>query len=116
MQQVKTLHSGCFYNILIIIGLIVFVLPYYTYRLFREKGFGLRFKQQVFGQVDEKEIEDVITRFNTFADKVIRGDILSSLFLISSSILYKKLLRCSAIEASLVSFPKNSTKYEYFSD
>lgn len=48
------------YNLLIIIVLLVFVLPYYTYRLFREKGFGLRFKQQVFGQVDDKEIENVI--------------------------------------------------------
>lgn len=47
------------YNILILIVLFVFVLPYYTYRLFTEKGFGLRFKQS-FGFVDEKEIEKVV--------------------------------------------------------
>lgn len=46
------------YNILIIIVLVVFVIPYYTYRLFTEKGFGLRFKQSL-GLVDDKEIEKV---------------------------------------------------------
>ena len=33
------------YNILILIVLVLFIVPYYTYRLFTEKGFGLRFKQ-----------------------------------------------------------------------
>lgn len=47
------------YNILILIVLVVFVVPYYTYRLFREKGFALRFKQS-FGFVDDKEIERVM--------------------------------------------------------
>ncbi|MGM9519699.1 MAG: 3-deoxy-D-manno-octulosonic acid transferase, partial [Phascolarctobacterium sp.] len=48
------------YNILILIVLVVFVLPYYTYRLFTEKGFGLRFKQQVFGNIAEEEIAKVM--------------------------------------------------------
>ena len=39
------------YNILILIVLVFFVLPYYTYRLFTEKGFALRFKEQVFGNI-----------------------------------------------------------------
>ena len=50
------------YNILILIVLLVFVLPYYTYRLFTEKGFGLRFKQQVFGNIDEAEIAKVMRK------------------------------------------------------
>lgn len=48
------------YNILMLIALVVFVLPYYTYRLFTEKGFRLRFKQQVFGRIDEAEIAKVV--------------------------------------------------------
>ncbi|MGM9582407.1 MAG: 3-deoxy-D-manno-octulosonic acid transferase, partial [Phascolarctobacterium sp.] len=48
------------YSILILIVLVVFVLPYYTYRLFTEKGFDLRFKQQVFGKIDEEEIAKVM--------------------------------------------------------
>lgn len=47
------------YNVLIIIVLIVFVLPYYTMRLFKEKGFGQRFKQQVFGIIAPEEIAQV---------------------------------------------------------
>ena len=50
------------YNILILIVLVVFVLPYYTYRLFTEKGFKLRFKQQVFGNIDEAEIAKVMRK------------------------------------------------------
>lgn len=46
------------YNILILIVLVVFIVPYYTYRLFTEKGFGLRFQQSL-GNVDDKEIEKV---------------------------------------------------------
>ena len=46
------------YNILILIVFVLFVLPYYTYRLFTEKGFGRRFKQSL-GRIDEKEIEKV---------------------------------------------------------
>lgn len=46
------------YNILLIIVLVVFVLPYYTYRLFREKGFGQRFKES-FGFVNDEIIEKV---------------------------------------------------------
>lgn len=46
------------YNILILIVLVVFILPYYTYRLFTEKGFKLRFKQSL-GKVDESEIAKV---------------------------------------------------------
>ena len=38
------------YNILILIVFVLFVLPYYTYRLFTEKGLG---------NIDEKEIEKV---------------------------------------------------------
>ena len=46
------------YNILILIVFVLFVLPYYTYRLFTEKGFGRRFRQSL-GNIDEKEIEKV---------------------------------------------------------
>lgn len=46
------------YNILILIVFVLFVLPYYTYRLFTEKGFGRRFRQSQ-GNIDEKEIEKV---------------------------------------------------------
>lgn len=48
-----------FYNILILIVLVFFVIPYYTYRLFAEKGFKLRFKEQVFCNIDENEIAKV---------------------------------------------------------
>ncbi len=47
------------YNLLLIIVFLVFVVPYYTYRLFTEKGFGTRFRQQVFGDVYKKEIAKV---------------------------------------------------------
>ncbi len=50
------------YNILILIVLVVFVIPYYTYRLFSEKGFALRFKQQVFGRIDYEEIAKVMRK------------------------------------------------------
>ncbi len=46
------------YNILILIVFVLFVLPYYTYRLFTEKGFGRRFKQSL-GRLNEQEIEKV---------------------------------------------------------
>lgn len=46
------------YNILILIVFVLFVLLYYTYRLFTEKGFGRRFRQSL-GNIDEKEIEKV---------------------------------------------------------
>ena len=46
------------YNILILIVFLLFVLPYYTYRLFTEKGFGRRFKQSL-GNIDEEEIAKV---------------------------------------------------------
>lgn len=46
------------YNILVLIALVLFVIPYYTYRLFTEKGFALRFKQSL-GRVDEEEIAKV---------------------------------------------------------
>lgn len=49
------------YNILILIVLVVFVVPYYTYRLFTEKGFMLRFKQSL-GIIDDKEIAKVIRK------------------------------------------------------
>ncbi len=46
------------YNILILIVFVVFIIPYYTYRLFMEKGFGRRYKQSL-GCIDENEIERV---------------------------------------------------------
>ena len=46
------------YNILILIVLVIFIVPYYTYRLFTEKGFALRFKQSL-GCVDEEDIAKV---------------------------------------------------------
>lgn len=49
------------YNFLILVVLIIFVIPYYTYRLFKEKGFALRYKQS-FGFVDDKEIEKVMRK------------------------------------------------------
>lgn len=49
------------YNILILIVLVIFIVPYYTYRLFTEKGFALRFKQSL-GCVDEEDIAKVPAR------------------------------------------------------
>ena len=50
------------YNILILIVMVIFVIPYYTYRLFSEKGFALRFKQQVFGRINSEEIAKVMRK------------------------------------------------------
>ena len=49
------------YNILILIVLVIFIVPYYTYRLFTEKGFALRFKQSL-GCVDEEDIAKVAVK------------------------------------------------------
>ena len=49
------------YNLLLIVVFIVFVLPYYTYRLFTEKGFSRRFRQSL-GKVNNKEIEKVMRK------------------------------------------------------
>ena len=49
------------YNLLLIIVFILFVLPYYTYRLFTEKGFSRRFRQSL-GRVHNKEIEKVMRK------------------------------------------------------
>lgn len=49
------------YNILILIVFVVFIIPYYTYRLFTEKGFKLRFKQSL-GHVEPKEIAKVMRK------------------------------------------------------
>ena len=46
------------YNILILIVLVVVVIPYYTYRFFKEPGFGQRFKES-FGFVDDETIAKV---------------------------------------------------------
>lgn len=46
------------YNLIAIVALIIFVLPYYTYRLLTEKGFKRRFRQS-FGRVYEDEIAKV---------------------------------------------------------
>lgn len=46
------------YNILIIIVFFIFVVPYYTYRLFTEKGFGQRYKESL-GFVDDEVLEKV---------------------------------------------------------
>lgn len=46
------------YNLIALIALIVFVLPYYTYRLVTEKGFDRRFRQS-FGRVTDEEIAKV---------------------------------------------------------
>lgn len=46
------------YNILIIIVFFIFVIPYYTYRLFAEKGFGQRYKESL-GFVDDEVLEKV---------------------------------------------------------
>lgn len=46
------------YNILIIIVFFLFVIPYYTYRLFTEKGFGQRYKESL-GFVDDEVLEKV---------------------------------------------------------
>jgi len=46
------------YNFLIILVLILWVIPYYTYRLLTEKGFGRRFRQSL-GNVKHSEIEKV---------------------------------------------------------
>ena len=49
------------YNLLLIVVFILFVLPYYTYRLFTEKGFSRRFRQSL-GRVHNKEIEKVMRK------------------------------------------------------
>ena len=49
------------YNLLLIVVFVVFVLPYYTYRLFTEKGFSRRFRQSL-GKVNNKEIEKVMRK------------------------------------------------------
>ena len=49
------------YNLLLIVIFILFVLPYYTYRLFTEKGFSRRFRQSL-GRVHNKEIEKVMRK------------------------------------------------------
>ena len=49
------------YNLLLIVVFVVFVLPYYTYRLFTEKGFSRRFRQSL-GRVHNKEIEKVMRK------------------------------------------------------
>lgn len=46
------------YNIIILIALVFFVIPYYTYRLITEDGFKRRFRQS-FGHVEEEEIAKV---------------------------------------------------------
>ena len=49
------------YNILGFLAFLFFILPYYGYRLAREKGFGTRFRQSM-GLVRREEIENVIDR------------------------------------------------------
>ena len=49
------------YNLLLIVVFVLFVLPYYTYRLFTEKGFSRRFRQSL-GRVHNKEIEKVMRK------------------------------------------------------
>ena len=49
------------YNLLLIVVFILFVLPYYTYRLFTEKGFSRRFRQSL-GRIHNKEIEKVMRK------------------------------------------------------
>ncbi|MDO4936011.1 MAG: tetraacyldisaccharide 4'-kinase [Phascolarctobacterium sp.] len=49
------------YNVLIILVLIFFVIPYYTYRLMTEKGFSRRFRQSM-GNVKDKEIAKVMQK------------------------------------------------------
>ncbi|MBQ0066695.1 MAG: tetraacyldisaccharide 4'-kinase [Phascolarctobacterium sp.] len=46
------------YNVLIILVLIFFIIPYYTYRLLTEKGFSRRFRQSL-GNVKQSEIAAV---------------------------------------------------------
>ncbi len=50
------------YNLLMILVFVVFVIPYYIYRLFTEKGFSTRFRQQVFGKVYYDEVEKVMRK------------------------------------------------------
>lgn len=49
------------YNVLIILVLIFFVIPYYTYRLMTEKGFSRRFRQSM-GNVKDSEIAKVMQK------------------------------------------------------
>lgn len=49
------------YNVLIILVLIFFVIPYYTYRLMTENGFSRRFRQSM-GNVKDKEIAKVMQK------------------------------------------------------
>lgn len=49
------------YNLLLIIVFVLFVLPYYTYRLLTEKGFSRRFRQSL-GRVKDNEIEKVMRK------------------------------------------------------
>ena len=49
------------YNVLIILVLIFFVIPYYTYRLMTENGFSRRFRQSM-GSVKDSEIAKVMQK------------------------------------------------------
>ena len=49
------------YNVLIILVLIFFIIPYYSYRLLTEKGFSRRFRQSL-GNVKNSEIEKVMRK------------------------------------------------------
>lgn len=49
------------YNLLFLVVFVVFIIPYYTYRLFTEKGFSRRFKQSL-GHVEASEIAKVMRK------------------------------------------------------
>lgn len=49
------------YNLLFLVVFVVFIIPYYTYRLFTEKGFSRRFKQSL-GHVEDSEIAKVMRK------------------------------------------------------
>ncbi len=84
------------YNILVILVFIFFVIPYYTYRLFTEKGFAKRFKQSV-GRVKDEEIAKVAGRDCIWIHGASVGEI------VATSPLVKQIRRVMPERAVLVS-------------
>ena len=72
------------YNILILIVLVIFIVPYYTYRLFTEKGFALRFKQSL-GCVDEEDIAKVAGKDCVWIHGASVGEIVATSRLLNKS-------------------------------
>ena len=65
------------YNLLGILVFLFFILPYYGYRLIREKGFGTRFRQSM-GLIRRSEFENVIGRHCIWIHGASVGEIVAT--------------------------------------